>query len=146
MNDNSRFLIIRFEGTEELALACQLALDVQTQVENADVEFLTAPNQLEFVKQQTGLEYVHSFVNNRVTGKEMKYLHFDYVIDLEDTLSSNQLTNRIGRYTFTAPNFKFKKLIKSLLGIGTVPKLSLVERFYTSVKHFDVVPKNLNQH
>jgi ADP-heptose:LPS heptosyltransferase len=135
-----KFLIIRFSSIGDIVLTTPVIRCIKQQVEDAEVHFVTKKQFASVVNANPYIDKLHILDNNlNDLINELKFEHFDHIIDLHHNLRTLRLKSKL-----KVPDFSFNKiniekwLITSFLKIDRLPKNHIVDRYLDTVKLFDI--------
>ncbi|MFO7939550.1 MAG: hypothetical protein R6U66_07365, partial [Bacteroidales bacterium] len=87
-----KFLFLRFSSIGDIVLTTPVVRRVKQQMENVEITYLTKPA---FAPMLEANPYVDKVVtldaSIKKTAKQLKYHHFDYIIDLHNNLRTWKL-------------------------------------------------------
>lgn len=138
-----KFLIIRFSSIGDIVLTTPVIRCLKQQVEGAVVHYFTKPQYAEMLKCNPYIDKVHTLKNFKESIEELRCEGFDYVIDLHKSLRSLRFKNKLEIIDFTFPKLNLEKWLLVNLKINKLPDIHIVDRYFNTVKLFDV--KNDNE-
>ncbi|GAB4450006.1 MAG: glycosyltransferase family 9 protein [Bacteroidales bacterium] len=134
-----KYLIIRFSSIGDIVLTTPIIRCLKTQVENAEVHYLTKPA---FAPLLSNNPYIDKLITLKEslsnTIKEIRGEEYDYIIDLHHNLRTYIIKNKTGILTFSFPKLNFKKALLVNFKINRLPDVHIVDRYFETVKIFDV--------
>ncbi|MCF0207641.1 MAG: glycosyltransferase family 9 protein, partial [Bacteroidales bacterium] len=134
-----RYLVVRFSSIGDIVLTTPVVRCLKQQVENAEIHFLTKPQNVGIVEANPYISQVHTFTTYRETVDKLRQIPFDYVIDLQKNVRSKRLINKLKILDFTFPKLNWQKwLLTSFLKINKLPDVHIVDRYLQAVRLFDV--------
>lgn len=134
-----KFLVIRFSSIGDIVLTTPVIRNLKKQVEGAEIHFLTKKQYASLADSNPNIDEVHILGENfKETINNLKYLHFDYIIDLHHNLRTQRIKNAL-----KLPAFSFNKLNKEKwllvnFGINKLPEKHIVDRYMETLNVFDV--------
>lgn len=138
-----KFLIIRFSSIGDIVLTTPIVRCLKTQVEDAEVHYLTKSAYVPLLSQNP---YINKLLTLKPrlseTIKEIKKEHYDYIIDLHHNLRTFIIKNKAGILAFSFPKLNIKKALLVNHKINLLPKIHIVDRYFETVKLFDVKKDN----
>lgn len=134
-----KFLIIRFSSIGDIVLTTPILRCLKTQVEEAEVHFLTKPAYAPLLQNNPHIDKLLTLKKRLSdTIQEIKKEQYDYIIDLHHNLRTSIIKNKTGILSFSFPKLNFKKAIYVHLKINRLPNIHIVDRYFETVKIFDV--------
>lgn len=135
-----KFLVIRFSSIGDIVLTTPVVRCLKQQVEEAEVHFLTKPAFKEILSSNPNIDKVLT-LNNKFdeTIAEIKNEYYDYIIDLHHNIRTFRIKKRVGIVSFSFPKLNKEKWLIVNLGIDRLPHKHIVDRYFETVKLFDVV-------
>lgn len=134
-----RFLIIRFSSIGDIVLTTPVVRCIKNQVEDAEIHYLTKPQFAKIIESNPYIDKVHvlkkSFAD---TIRELKYEHFDYVIDLHKNLRSFRVKNRLRIISFSFDKFNKEKWLMVNFKKNKLPDNHIVDRYLENLSIFDI--------
>lgn len=132
-----RFLLIRFDHSEEVRLAAGLAGRLKEAVEEAEIHFLSQEGNAGVLHEESDIDHLHLVENGKDPDTiALKKLGFDYIVDLQNDGRTRLLKFRLKRYDFS---LKKHSLRERFLGFfsGKLPELPpLEERYLDTIRIF----------
>lgn len=134
-----KFLVIRFSSIGDIVLTTPLVRALKTQVDEADVHFLTKPAYREILSSNPYLSKVHTLSENTTrTVAVLKEESFDYIIDLQNNIRSLRIKRALRRMYFTVNKLNLLKWLLVNFRINRMPDLHIVDRYMATARLFDV--------
>jgi ADP-heptose:LPS heptosyltransferase len=134
-----RFLIIRFSSIGDIVLTTPVVRSIKNQVEDAEIHYLTKPQFAKIIEGNPYIDKVHvlkkSFAD---TIRELKYEHFDYVIDLHKNLRSFRVKNRLRIISFSFDKLNKEKWLMVNFKKNKLPDNHIVDRYLENLSIFDI--------
>ncbi|MFP4023616.1 MAG: glycosyltransferase family 9 protein [Thiohalospira sp.] len=134
-----RFLIIRFSSIGDIVLTTPVVRCLKNQVEDAEIHYLTKPQFSKILEGNPYIDKVHvlkkSFAD---TIHELKYEHFDYIIDLHKNLRSFRVKNRLRIISFSFNKLNKEKWLMVNFKKNKLPDNHIVDRYLENLSVFDV--------
>ena len=139
-----RFLIIRFSSIGDIVLTSPVVRMLHNQVEGAEIHYLTKKQFLPVLKGNPYIHKIHLFNGKNMPGliDELKFLHFDYIIDLHHNLRSLKIKNRLSVMAFSFKKLNIEKYLLVHFKINRLPDVHIVDRYLETVKVFDIQNDN----
>ncbi|MFO7842975.1 MAG: glycosyltransferase family 9 protein [Bacteroidales bacterium] len=134
-----RFLIIRFSSIGDVVLTTPVVRCLKNQVEGAEIHYLTKPAFRKILENNPYIDKVHvlqpSFAD---TIHQLKYEHFDYIIDLHKNLRSFRVKNRLKVISFSFHKLNKEKWLMVNFKKNKLPDKHIVDRYLETLSVFDV--------
>lgn len=134
-----RFLFMSFGEASQILQATPLIRCLKQQVEGAEISFLTTQPNSRYLETNKNVKQIVVF-NGKIkqTARNLKYEHYDYIVDLQGGFRTDRLKRRIGMISFTIETEGFKIWKHINLRRLKHPLRSFVERSFDLVGVFDV--------
>lgn len=134
-----RFLIIRFSSIGDIVLTTPVVRCLKKQVENAEIHYLTKPQFSKILEKNPYIDKVHVLKKSlSETIHELKYEHFDYIIDLHKNLRSFRVKNKLKMISFSFDKLNKEKWLLVNFKKNTLPDVHIVDRYLQTLSVFDV--------
>ncbi len=135
-----KFLILRFSSIGDIVLTTPVVRNLKKQVENAEIHYLTKPQFKAILENNPYIDKVH-ILNKSIKEKaeELKYEHFDYVIDLHRNIRTARLKNRLKIISFSFNKLNWEKWLLVNFKKNKMPDVHIVDRYLDTLNVFDVV-------
>ena len=134
-----KFLIIRFSSIGDIVLTSPVCRCLKKQVKESRVHYLVKQKFSTLVSANPYIDKVHLFENDlNKTIEELKAENFDYIIDLHNNIRSALVKIRIRAIPLSFHKQNFNKWLLVHLKINRMPVISIVDRYFDTVKTFDV--------
>jgi len=134
-----RFLIIRFSSIGDIVLTTPVVRCLKNHVEGAEIHYLTKPAFSKILENNPYIDKVHvlqpSFAD---TIHQLKYQHFDYIIDLHKNLRSFRVKNRLKVISFSFNKLNKEKWLMVNFKKNKLPDKHIVDRYLETLSVFDV--------
>ena len=138
-----KFLIIRFSSIGDIVLTTPVVRCLKQQVENAEIHYLTKPQFEPILENNPYIDKIHTLKKSlQKTIHNLKYEHFDYVIDLHRNLRTARVKNRLRIMSFSFEKLNWQKWLLVNLKKDKMPKVHIVDRYLDTVKAFDIKNDN----
>ena len=139
-----KFLIIRFSSIGDIVLTTPVVRMLKQQVEGAEIHYLTKKEYADIPGSNPYVDTVHVFENNlHELSEKLKYLHFNYIIDLHHNYRSSRIKSNLNIVAFSFPKINWEKWLIVNFKINKLPEIHIVDRYLETVKVFDI--KNDNE-
>lgn len=135
-----KFLVVRFSSIGDIVLTTPVIRGLKTQVEDAEVHFVTKKAFLPVVVNNPYIDKIHLFDNDLdALIEELRNEDCDYIIDLHHNLRSFLLKRRMGLYAFSFNKINLQKWLRVVFKIDILPRKHIVDRYLETCYLFDVV-------
>lgn len=135
----TRFLIIRFSSIGDIVLTTPVIRCLKKQVEDAEIHYLTKPQFSKILEKNHYIDKVHVLKKSlSETIHELKYEHFDYIIDLHKNLRSFRVKNKLKIISFSFDKLNKEKWLLVNLKKNNLPDIHIVDRYLKTLSVFDV--------
>lgn len=134
-----KFLIIRFSSIGDIVLTSPVVRNLKQQVENVEIHYLTKPQFKAILENNPYIDKVHILDNSFTeTVKNLKYEHFDYIIDLHKNLRTARFKNKLKIISFSFNKLNWEKWLLVNFKKNKMPNLHIVDRYLDTLNVFDV--------
>jgi len=134
-----KFLVIRLSSIGDIVLTTPVVRGLKTQVENAEIHYLTKPAFAGLVSENPYISKVHLLEQRQAdTVRQLAEENFDYIIDLQHNLRSLDIKRNLKRMHFTVRKLNFRKWLLVHLKINRLPDRHIVDRYMDTTRLFDV--------
>jgi len=134
-----RFLIIRFSSIGDIVLTTPVVRCLKKQVKNVEIHYLTKPQYSKILESNPYIDKVHVLKDSFAdTIHELKYEHFDYVIDLHHNIRSFRVKNRLKIISFSFDKLNKEKWLMVNFKKNKLPDIHIVDRYLETLSVFDV--------
>ncbi len=134
-----KFLILRFSSIGDIVLTTPVVRNLKKQVENAEIHYLTKPQFKSIVESNPYIDQVHVLKSSeKETIRELKLMHFDYIIDLHRNIRTARFKNRIKIISFSFDKLNWEKWLLVNFKKNNMPDIHIVDRYLETLKVFDV--------
>ena len=137
----AKFLIIRFSSIGDIVLTTPVIRCLKTQVEDAEVHYLTKAAYAPVLKHNPyiGKLWLYHKEDEKSLIRELRYEHFDYVIDLHHNLRTARFKRKLKLLAFSFDKLNPEKWLLVNFGINRLPDVHIVDRYLATLKLFEVV-------
>ncbi|HBF88304.1 MAG TPA: glycosyl transferase [Bacteroidales bacterium] len=143
MSSKIKFLIIRFSSIGDIVLTSPVVRIIKEQIGNSEVHFLTKTEYSFILSNNPNITKVHSFEKNLTKLiAELKYEHFDYIIDLHNNIRTRIIKNKLQVPSFSFNKLNFKKWMFVNFKQNKLPNIHIVDRYINTLHVFDVTNDN----
>lgn len=135
-----KFLIIRFSSIGDIVLTTPVVRCLKTQVEGAEVHFLTKKAFSPVLTHNPYIDKLHILQDSlSQTIDALKQEGFDYIIDLHHNLRTFRVKNKLKVLSFSFNKLNIEKWLMVTFKINRLPDKHIVDRYFETVRLFDVV-------
>jgi len=135
-----RILIIRFSSIGDIVLTTPIIRAVKSQLENAEVHFLTKKAFKPVVVANPYIDYIHTIDENVNEVKEtLKAEKFDFIVDLHNnlrTFHAKALLRQPGR---AFPKINTQKWLMVNFKLNYLPDKHIVDRYFRAAEPLGVI-------
>jgi ADP-heptose:LPS heptosyltransferase len=140
---NIKFLIIRFSSIGDIVLTTPVIRNLKAQVEGAEIHYLTKPQFSSILENNPYVDKVHLLKDSfGDTVEELKYEHYDYIIDLHRNIRTERLKRRLKIISFSFEKLNWEKWLLVNFKKNKMPNVHIVDRYLDTLKVFDVKNDN----
>jgi ADP-heptose:LPS heptosyltransferase len=134
-----KVLIIRFSSIGDIVLATPVIRTVKTQVDDAEVHFVTKPQFATILQSNPYVDKVH-VLSGSLTAliRVLRVEKFDFVIDLHHNLRSLVIKTMLGVRASSFDKLNFRKWLIVNLKINKLPNIHIVERYLAAAEPLGV--------
>jgi len=112
---------------------------MKQQVENAEITYLTKPAFASILKANPYIDTVLTLDSSmKKTAEQLKYLHFDYIIDLHHNMRTWKLKSSLKVLAFAFRKLNYEKWLLVNFKINKLPSIHIVDRYMETINIFDV--------
>lgn len=134
-----KFLIVRFSSIGDIVLTTPVIRTIKQQVEGAIIHYLTKPSYKNVLKANPYIDKLHLLKENfSETVHELKYEHFDYIIDLHKNLRTLRLKRKLKVISFSFDKLNYAKWVLVNFKKNNLPDRHIVDRYLETAHLFDV--------
>lgn len=135
----TRFLIIRFSSIGDIVLTTPVVRCLKNQVKNVEIHYFTKPQFSKILESNPYIDKVHVLKDSFAdTIHELKYKHFDYIIDLHKNLRSFRVKNRLKIISFSFHKLNKEKWLMVNFKKNKLPDIHIVDRYLETLSIFDI--------
>ena len=140
---NIKFLILRFSSIGDIVLTTPVIRNLKAQFEGADIHYLTKPQFSSILEDNPYVNKVHVLKDAfGDTVEELKYEHYDYIIDLHRNIRSARFKRRLKIISFSFEKLNWEKWLLVNFKKNKMPNVHIVDRYLDTLKVFDVKNDN----
>lgn len=138
-----KFLIIRFSSIGDIVLTTPIVRMLKEQVIDAEIHYLTKKEYSSILISNPYIDEVHLYENNlQEIIENLKYLHFNYIIDLHNNYRSSRIKNGLNVISFSFDKLNWKKWLIVNFKFDKLPNIHIVDRYLDTVSVFDIKNDN----
>lgn len=125
-----KVLIIRFSSIGDIVLTTPVIRTVKTQVDDAEVHFVTKPQFAAMLQSNPYVDKVHVLSGSLMDlVRALRKEKFDFVIDLHHNLRTSIIKTLLGVRASSFDKLNFRKWLMVNLKINKLPNVHIVERY-----------------
>ena len=134
-----KFLIIRFSSIGDIVLTTPVVRNLKQQVEGVEIHYLTKPQFKSILENNPNIDKVHTLKKSfKDTVHELKYEHFDYIIDLHRNIRTARFKNQLKIISFSFYKLNKEKWLLVNFNRNKMPDIHIVDRYLDALKVFDI--------
>jgi len=135
-----KILIIRFSSIGDIVLTTPVVRNLKQQVDGAEIHYITKPQFASILDHNPYIDRVH-VLNDSLseTIQQLRYEHFDYIVDLHKNIRTARFKNRMKVLSFSFDKLNWEKWLLVNFKINKLPDVHIVDRYIDTVNVFDVV-------
>ena len=134
-----KFLIIRFSSIGDIVLTTPVVRNLKQQLEGVEIHYLTKPQFKSILDNNPYIDKVHTLKKSlKETVSELKYEHFDYIIDLHRNIRTTRFKNRLKIISFSFDKLNKEKWLLVNFKKNKLPDVHIVDRYMDTLKVFDI--------
>ncbi|HSH52459.1 MAG TPA: glycosyltransferase family 9 protein [Bacteroidales bacterium] len=134
-----RFLIIRFSSIGDIVLTTPVVRCLKKQVKDVEIHYLTKPQFSKILENNPYVDKIHVLKDSFAdTIHELKYEHFDYILDLHKNLRSFRIKNRLKIISFSFNKLNKEKWLMVNFKKNKLPDIHVVDRYLKTLSVFDI--------
>ncbi len=135
-----KFLIVRFSSIGDIVLTTPVIRCLKQQVKDAEIHFLVKKQFHDVIKANPYIDKIYIFQGNDGSLiQELRSEEYHYIIDLHRNLRTFILKSRLRILSFSFNKLNVKKWLLVNLKINKLPDIHIVDRYFETVRLFDVV-------
>jgi len=143
MTEKVRFLILRFSSIGDIVLTTPVVRCLKQQMPEAEIHYITKPQFKSLLENNPYIDKVHILKESfSETIQELKYEHFDYIIDLHRNIRTARIKNRLKIISFSFNKLNWEKWLLVNFKKNKLPDIHIVDRYLETLKIFDIVNDN----
>lgn len=134
-----KFLIIRFSSIGDIVLTSPVVRNLKQQVEDAEIHYLTKPQFKSILENNPYIDKVHTLKKStKETISELKYEHYDYIIDLHRNIRTSRFIYQLKIISFSFEKLNIEKWLLVNFKKNKMPDVHIVDRYMETLRVFDV--------
>lgn len=134
-----KFLILRFSSIGDIVLTTPVVRILKEQVEGAEIHYITKPQFKPILESNPYIDYTHVLKKSeKETIRELKLMHFDYIIDLHRNIRTAKFKNRLKIISFSFNKLNWEKWLFVNFKKNKMPNIHIVDRYLETLKVFDI--------
>ena len=139
-NKPLKFLIIRFSSIGDIVLTTPVIRCIKQQIPNAIIHFVTKRQYASIVESNPYVDKVIKLDSSwLLMMHQLKIENYDYVIDLHHNLRTLRIKYQLKAKSFSFNKINIEKWLRTVFKINLLPKKHIVDRYFDTVKSFDIV-------
>jgi len=134
-----KILIIRFSSIGDIVLTTPVIRCIRSQIPDAEIHFLTKERYKDVTIHNPYIDQFH-YLNDEIIEliPELKHIHFDYVVDLQNNHRSHKLRRYLKVKAGVVNKLNIRKFLLTAFKIDVLPDKHIVERYLETVKPLGV--------
>ena len=134
-----KVLFIRFSSIGDIVLTTPVIRCVKTQLPDVELHVLTKPAYQSLCVVNPYINKVIVFHGNwHELLAQLREEHYDFVVDLHKNWRSFRVRWTLGCPSASFPKLDFRKFLYTKLKIGRLPKVHIVDRYFSAVQRLGV--------
>jgi ADP-heptose:LPS heptosyltransferase len=139
-----KVLIIRFSSIGDIILTTPVIRCLKKQIPDCEIHFITKKNFVSLIENNPYVSKIYSITDNvSEVSEALKKGGYDAVIDLHHNLRSAQVKRAVGAKSYSFNKLNIEKWLLVNLKINKLPPVHIVDRYFETIKHFNVTNDNL---
>lgn len=134
-----KILVVRFSSIGDIVLTSPVIRCLKNQIADAEIHYLTKETHLPILKNNPYIDKIYTIKKNiQKVLPELRKEHYDYIIDLHNSIRSNALILNLCRPFNTVKKQNIKKELYVSTKINLLPKTHIVDRYFKTVEFLKV--------
>lgn len=134
-----KILVIRFSSIGDIVLTSPVLRALKSQVENAEVHFLTKETFRTLIESNPNVDKIHVLKDKLANVVvDLKAEKFDVVIDLHNNIRTKRVKNALNVKSYTFQKLNLKKWLLTRFKIDKMPSGHVVDRYFEACKEISV--------
>jgi len=135
-----KILVIRFSSIGDIVLTTPVLRCLYNQLPGLELHFLTKHKFKEVTVHNPFIHHFHYLKQEIIElAPELKGLHFDYVIDLQNNNKSRRLRSMLKVKSFVVNKLNIRKFLLTTFKINLLPNKHIVDRYLETVNELGVI-------
>ncbi len=135
-----KILIIRFSSIGDIVLTTPVIRCLKTQLPDAEIHYLTKGHNHSLLQKNPFLTRTWLYEKNfKELLPRLKAENFDFIVDLHKNLRSAYILLNLRKPSATFQKLNLKKWMIVNLRIDRLPRIHIVDRYFTAVKSLGIV-------
>jgi ADP-heptose:LPS heptosyltransferase len=135
----AKFLIIRLSSIGDIILTTPVIRCLKNQLKESEIHFLVKKQFIPIISSNPYIDKIHCYENNlssliRIFRDE----HFDYIIDLHNSIRSFIIKARINARSYSVNKINFRKFLIVHFKLNFLPDVHLVDRYLETIRSFGI--------
>ncbi len=135
----AKFLIIRLSSIGDIVLTTPVIRCLKNQLKESEIHFLVKKQFIPVISSNPYIDKIHCYENNlssliRIFRDE----HFDYIIDLHNSIRSFIIKARINARSYSVNKINFRKFLIVHFKLNFLPDVHLVDRHLETIRSFGI--------
>jgi len=134
-----KILVIRFSSIGDIVLTTPVIRCLKKQLPEVEIHYLTKESFYPVIKNNPYINKIHLLKDNiDEIIIELKVENFDHIIDLHKNIRTYLVKRKLRKPSSSFCKLNFKKWMIINLKINRLPDLHIVDRYFESVKSFNI--------
>ena len=134
-----KFLVIRFSSIGDIVLTTPVLRNLKQQLPDAEIHYLTKKQYKSVIDANPYIEKIWTLDGDlNATLNELRYEHFDYILDLHNNIRSRKAKQKLGMLAFTFKKLNWEKWLLTNFKINKLPNIHIVDRYMETLSVFDI--------
>lgn len=139
LSPTSRILIIRFSSIGDIVLTTPVVRGLRRKFPDAQIDFLVKEQFKTVIADNPHISDIITYDGDLDrTIQTLQSNKYDFIIDLQKNRRSKSIISSLGVKSETFDKLNFKKWLLTTFKVNTLPKTSIVERYFQSVHNIGV--------
>lgn len=137
--DKVKILVIRFSSIGDIVLTTPVLRCIKTQIPGAEIHFVTKRKFKSVTLHNPHINTFH-YLNEEIVelAPELKALHFDFVVDLQNNHKSRKLRGMLKVKSSVVNKLNIRKFLLTAFKINVLPDTHIVNRYLDAVSELGV--------
>ena len=139
-----KILVVRFSSIGDIVLTTPVLRCLKQQLPNSEIHFLTKKSFSPIVAFNPNISTIHTITKSiKEVIPILKKEKFECIIDLHNNIRTKSLSFQLGVSTTRFPKLNLLKWLYIHFKINILPNVHIVDRYFETVKHLNVVNDQL---